>query len=1193
MIKRQTPELSPWFRMATVFRSLTAVSIAASAIAGAAIAQDDPFALGVRNTEPLDPTAEQATFRLPEGFRIDLVAAEPEIAKPMNLAFDQRGRLWVSSSLEYPFAAKPGTTPRDFITIHEDSDGDGRFETVKRFAEGLNIPIGLYPWKDGVICFAIPNIMFLRDTDGDDKCDTQEILYGPFDTTRDTHGMCNAFRRGEDGWIYACHGFNNRSEVAGRDGNRVVMHSGNTFRFRPDGSRIEHYTIGQVNPFGMAIDHFGDPFTADCHTKPVTLLLQGGNYDSFGRPHDGLGYVPNVMEHLHGSTAIAGLALGEATGFPAEFQDSSFGGNVMTSRINRNKLVHIGSSVKAVEASDLLSTTDPWFRPVDLVAGPDGALYVADFYNRIIGHYEVDLYHPGRDRHRGRIWKISATSNSTTQPATAAKRVADLSVEEAVAELSNCLPERARLIADFLAYHYAFDAVSPLKNALTSPSATQRRRALRLLDRLNQLTSEELVTAAADPESVVRVHAFRVVRGLAERQGSGQQTLGELNTESLLKKGLEDADPMVRRAAVQASSASVHAGLIAPLMALYHQVPEDDVHLRHAIRMSLRDHLRNEEWFRTTTASLSAEDLPLIAGVCLALKSTASGDFIADHFETLSSIPQSDIAALIQYAASNVSDRSVPKVVDVVRRKFKDQQDIQLTLLESMRTGLNQRGLPVPSALKTWAQELAQAQLGIQSPDDLNSLQISPALSWSYQPFGPRPSKDNIWSVTRSRMSTDGVNGAPLFSSFEKGEQQTGVYRSEPFTLQEEFRFYAAGHNGFPDKPPGMKNAVRLRDAVTGELLREASPPRNDVAHPISWDVKELKGRVAVIELVDGDNGTAYAWMSVGRFSEPQLNPSDGPTRRSVAAQLVANYQLTALVPAMKAILRHAAVDRESQAACGAALAAMDSGARMKAVAGTLLLGKAPEESRKVAVDALCDSNHDAALTALSTSATFATSPEQLRLAEVLSTDHDGAVVLTSLIESGRMSARLLINPNVRQRLNVIADAGLKERIETLTASLPDESAALDELITSRRTSFLEKGGNAETGAELFRKHCAICHQVAGQGKKVGPNLDGIGNRGLDRMLEDVLAPNRNVDINFRTTTVVTDDGLALNGLARDLDGDQVSLTDSQGKETLIPVSKIDERVSSVMSPMPANVGELLTEEQFRDLVAWLMSLRH
>ena len=120
----------------------------------------------------------------------------------MNLAFDAKGRLWVSSSLEYPFAAAADVTPRDTIRVLNDKDGDGKADSVTVFADELNIPIGLIPYGDGVICFSIPNIWFLHDEDGDGQCDKRQILYGPFDTTRDTHGMCNAFRRGDDGGLH-------------------------------------------------------------------------------------------------------------------------------------------------------------------------------------------------------------------------------------------------------------------------------------------------------------------------------------------------------------------------------------------------------------------------------------------------------------------------------------------------------------------------------------------------------------------------------------------------------------------------------------------------------------------------------------------------------------------------------------------------------------------------------------------------------------------------------------------------------------------------------------------------------------------------------------------------------------------------------------------------------------------------------
>ncbi len=361
---------------------------------------------GVRPTSWLSPDDERAGFRLPPGFEIRLFAAEPEIAKPLNMAFAADGSMWMTQSLEYPYPAKEGEVPSDAVMVLRDTDGDGRADSVRRFADKLNIPMGVLPYGNGCLCFSIPNLWYLQDTDGDGECDRRDVVLGPFDTTRDTHGMINSLRDGGDGWVYACHGFNNQSQVAGTDGHVVTMHSGNTFRFRPDGSRVELYTQGQVNPFGMTRDQWGYWYSADCHSKPISQLIRGACYPSFGRPDDGLGFLPPTVEHLHGSTAISGLIYIAPDSPIRPLRGQFLSGNVMTSRLNRNLLSFDGATAKGTELGDFMTSDDPWFRPVDLQLGKDGFIYVADFYNKIIGHYEVPLEHPGRDRHSGRVWQI-------------------------------------------------------------------------------------------------------------------------------------------------------------------------------------------------------------------------------------------------------------------------------------------------------------------------------------------------------------------------------------------------------------------------------------------------------------------------------------------------------------------------------------------------------------------------------------------------------------------------------------------------------------------------------------------------------------------------------------------------------------------------------------------------------------------
>jgi len=324
---------------------------------------EDPFKAGVRPTPKLTPAAQEKTFTLPPGFEMRLFAAEPQIAKPMNLAFDSRGRMWATVTREYPFPAPLDQPGRDEIKILEDTDNDGRADKITTFADGLNIPIGIYPYQNGCIAWSIPHLWHLKDNNGDGKCDERIKLYGPLDHTRDTHGNNSSFTRGFDGWLYITHGFRNQSRLAGDDGHEIILNSGNTYRIRLDGTRVENFTHGQVNPFGMCVDPWGNFYTADCHSSPVYQLIRNGQYPGFGRPHDGLGFAPLVIQHSHGSTAISGITWVDNPAWPEEFQDNVFIGNVMTSRVNRDRIDFTGASPVGTELEDFVRTTDPWFYP--------------------------------------------------------------------------------------------------------------------------------------------------------------------------------------------------------------------------------------------------------------------------------------------------------------------------------------------------------------------------------------------------------------------------------------------------------------------------------------------------------------------------------------------------------------------------------------------------------------------------------------------------------------------------------------------------------------------------------------------------------------------------------------------------------------------------------------------------------------
>ncbi len=1213
------------------------------------LAAQDPFAAGVRPTDPLSPADEQKALLVPEGFEVQFVAAEPDIFKPMNMAFDERGRMWITDSLEYPWAAPLDKPARDSVKILHDTDGDGKADVIKTFADGLNIPIGIYPYpsrKDektgktiqGAIVYSIPFIWDLRDTDGDDVCDERIKLYGPFGYERDTHGMCNAFRRGFDGWIYACHGFNNISKVAGKDGHVVEMSSGNTFRFRMDGSRIEHFTHGQVNPFGMCFDPLFNIFTADCHTKPITQLLRGGYYQSFGKPHDGLGFVPEIMSHTHGTTANCGIVAYYGGHFPKEWEGMFFTGNVMTSRINVDAPEYHGSTILAKERPDFVISKDPWFRPVDLQCGPDGALYILDFYNKIIGHYEVDLKHPGRDRHRGRIWRVVHT-------ATPPFKMPDLRTAKKteLIELLGHANFKVRSMAferlhDSTEFSIAFDAngapvwsvdlklLESIRELLqTSKNPHARSMAYGILYQAEDFDESDVLAAGKDAAPEVRA----IVMKLCAELWNSVNLMGVTSDPQYaeVRDRLNDDNPFVRRTAADALGKAPSPANLAALLTANENIAEDDSHLRQVVRIAIRDCFARPGQF-DAQASVPLEEgySRQLTEFALAVKTAEAAGFVIGHLKKYDE-PAEKLLPMVQHAARYADSNVAKQLVGIVRKRFAEDVQQQLGLLTTLRVALQQRGESPDATLRDWAMDVSRQLLDSSR---------GASLSWANEVVPGKPKPDNPWEL-RARVSQDGDKGALFLDSLVKGEQMTGLYRSEPFELPAKLSFWCAGHNGLPGAPFKPKNFIRLRDASTHALLREAMPPRNDTAQKIEWDLAEFVGqpfqadpkasqnteskkgqpgkadlRRGYVELLDADEGNAYAWLAVGRFSVEGLNPSRGVEQQIAAANLVADFKISNLKSQISARLTSRDADSRAKEAFARAVLALQPDSILLALVPLIADVSLPESLRDRIAASVVDRRLGTESGARGQGSGVGKTPLlvavvqaiperlQLRLAESLASDATGAEALLRLATDGYVSPRLLTRPTVKQRFEALKSEAFLKQITELTANLLDDDIMLQKLIEQRRSAFLAaqsdsdvaKRPSLEAGAALFTKHCGVCHQVAGKGTVVGPQLDGIGQRGLERVLEDVLDPNRNVDVNFRTTTVVTKEGKIFAGLIRREEGATLVLADNKGKEFTVPLADVDERVKSTLSLMPANVAEILNEREFLDLVSYLLSQR-
>jgi putative heme-binding domain-containing protein len=229
----------------------------------------------------------------------------------------------------------------------------------------------------------------------------------------------------------------------------------------------------------------------------------------------------------------------------------------------------------------------------------------------------------------------------------------------------------------------------------------------------------------------------------------------------------------------------------------------------------------------------------------------------------------------------------------------------------------------------------------------------------------------------------------------------------------------------------------------------------------------------------------------------------------------------------------------------------------------------------------------------LAESLTAAPARLQAPIALALAGDRPGAERLLDLIAGGKASPRLLQAPPVEIRLRQLGVPDLAARMESLTRELPPADQVIAERIAARQAGFAAAtGASAERGRAVFTKSCAACHRIGDEGGRVGPQLDGIGARGADRLMEDILDPNRNVDQAFRASTLALDDGRVLTGLVLSDEGEVVVLADSQGKEVRVPKSSVEDRKVAPLSPMPADLAEQIDEKDFYDLIAFLASRR-
>jgi putative membrane-bound dehydrogenase-like protein len=513
-----------------------------------------PQPLDVYAHAGLDPQAAAKAMTVPDGFRVTLFAGEPDVQQPIAQAIDDRGRLWVAEAYTYPMRAPEGKG-RDRILIFSDTDGDGHFDDRKVFAENLNLVSGLEIGFGGVWVGAAPEFLFIPDADGDDRPDgpPQVLLDGW--GYQDTHETLNTFTWGPDGWLYGCHGvftFSNVGKPGTPKDKRTQINAG-IWRYHPKKHVFEVFGEGTSNPWGIDFNDQGQAFITACVIPHLYHIIQGGRYErQAGQHYNKFTYddIKTIAKHRHwiGATPHSGNNRSDAAGgghahagamiylgdaWPAAYRGQLFMNNIHGARLNVDQLTPHGSGYEGDRSPDFLFANDSWSQIINLQQGPDGQMYMIDWYDRNQCHHgNVE----GHDRSNGRIFKISYGDN---RPAPAdINRLGDGELVNLLLSSNDWHVRHARRVIQERGLNDEDARKNLIEMAFKHDESSRRLRALWALHAAGMLDEDLLARGLANDDPYVR--AWTIQLACEDRQPSASV----LATSQKLAE--QDSSPVVR-----------------------------------------------------------------------------------------------------------------------------------------------------------------------------------------------------------------------------------------------------------------------------------------------------------------------------------------------------------------------------------------------------------------------------------------------------------------------------------------------------------------------------------------------------------------------------------------------------------------------------------------------------------------------
>ncbi|UUO07168.1 DUF1080 domain-containing protein [Blastopirellula sp. J2-11] len=1187
---------------------------------------------------PLSAEAELAGFQVPDGFEVELVASESEgIGKFVALAFDAKGRLWTTTALEYPVDANESPEEsrslfaaggRDKVLVI-DSPCSEKPSPPRVFAKGLVMPLGVLPYGDGAFVQYGHDIRFYRDQDQDGKADSHEIVLTGFGT-QDSHLFPHQFTRVPGDWILMAQGLFNASTV--RRANDAAFANGEKQiefkhcklgRFNAAGDRFEALTQGPNNIWGLTVSREGKIWIQEANDigHPVSPFEPGAYYPTGSR--DLLkSYQPLMPPPLGppqmGGTGLSGLTLADdRQGWPSPWGFDAddpaaprrfYVANPITSRIQLIEATFDGDRFTYKKRPDFLVSSDPRFRPVAIQFGPDGSLYVIDWYNKVISHNEVPRRHPDRDKTRGRIWRI----RHKDQPRTIPVDLTQLTVDQLVDRLGDGNARIAELAWQQIIDRQAKEVIPRLSQVVIDRSASADRRlgALWALEGLTQVPASILHEIARAENANLRHEAVRIA---AAQPRSVNEFL------KIAKPLVNDSSPHVRAALGDALRRlpAVDSNAIALMLELGKASTSGDVWTvydrefeRFLARWAMEE---NREAVAAFLSSPAGKALPVEnrALATLAIGGRAGAVALANLLPDLERpLNAEEIRVLVPHFA----DKSVAQeLTQAIARK--SSRDAMLRSFLRLRTQIDWR--PLRPAIELAAAEILsdpaqtsfafeliqnfqlngltpevmkiatdpQVDAGrritaLQTLAELPSLDVEPlieianatgpnskireaairCLARSSAPAAADAMLDllvdgslQIRQLIVTEMSSHREGVAALLDAYDDGDLQLSDF--SPETLQ---RMTALA----PASP--ILQAIKANLVREGQTVLQLAGGANDFVNvPIdlpgpftveTWvklrpDISNADGILAGPGTLDVNfyNSTLRVWIA---------------GQRDVA---VADRKM------LPDAWTHIAVTRDPQG-----------------VIRIYINGELSTESRQT------------------NSRPF--SGVYVGRTTVADQGTDGQLAEYRIWNVARSADEILLNFD-RSFDEAAPPAGLLHQFHndhwgklsgaaTTFATLDspplhsaEEAAQLNALF-DRYRQLANRPGDLENGQQIFTKTCLTCHQFGGHGGNIGPALDGVGLRGTEAILRNVLTPSAAIEGGYRNYQVVTIAGQIYAGLLVAEDESVVVIRQLNAPDRRIEKRNIQRGGFTNISVMPEGLLNALSDQEVSDLFRYLGSLK-